>query len=346
MTDGHAHNDKASKLQSVKNSSLNYAGYSYLLGDAALFAHGMLNKEPSRAMTGLFWGIGGLGASIYGTKPQEHQLKLLSYKMADYLKEQGIPIPKASELSTQYLSKRGGLIDNLQNFLYDHPSQILNATYAIGSLGLVKSGLGGNLNKEGKLIRDYWEGASGILVGTGALAGLFLPENSETQHSDKEPATLANPIEWLKEKPLRIPSVLYTLNNATLLKSGWDEHVANPSNKTYYLKFLTVASYVIANGLLGLSSKDADAQSKTSIPIEALEAMAAQIIANQPKEVQNHLLQQVSYHLASYKGIDLPPEEIALAMKDKITEHTTAQHHVDEKEWHGTLETSPAQVRT
>lgn len=274
----------------IKESSLKYAGYGYLIGDAALFAHGMINHRPDRAFTGLAWGVGGLVPALYGKEPAERQLKRLSHQLGDFLSSQSVTIPRDSELFAKHLRHSPSTFDKIEDFLYAHPSELLNTAYAIGGTTLIHSGLS-------KPKPDPAEAASGALVTAGGLAGWLLPERKV---DESKPASANGGLwEWMTEKPLRVSGLLYSLNNVTLLTSAFNERAANPANTSYYLKFLTAATYVVANNLLALSSKDQAIQGHDTQALETLERLAAQVIAAQPTEVQEGLIGRVSEFLAT-----------------------------------------------
>ena len=60
----------APEKSGLKDISLRAAGYSYLLGDAAIFTAGIMEKNYNNALTGLTWGLGGLAAARKMTKEQ------------------------------------------------------------------------------------------------------------------------------------------------------------------------------------------------------------------------------------------------------------------------------------
>ena len=320
-----------SLIERVKDATLKYSGLSYLIGDAALFAYGITDKnKKSRgaAFTGLTWGAGGLALAIYGKQSQEYQLKRLSEDLGHYFQAQGVSLPKDNDLSRATLESRG-IMQAFERFMYDHPSQVLNAVYAFGSLGLMKDGLS-------QSTRNPWKAASGMLVCAGGLSGLLLPEK-EARPDETTASLLADPVGWIHEKPLRLSGALYSLNNITLAKSGFDEMRKNPADKRYLYIYLTVASYVVANTLLGLSHKDRDNQANT-LPLEELERAAAEVIASQPAEVQDALLQDVANYLSERKQVSQSVAELAEALKAQVAALTTGTP-VQQARHEGTLST-------
>lgn len=308
-----------SLLERAKDATLKYSGYAYMIGDAALFAHGVLNKNVSRALTGLTWGAGGVTLAAFGKQSPEYQLKRLTQDLGRHLQSQGVQLPPQSELSRETLASHG-VLSQIERFFYDYPSQILNTVYATGGAALTHSGLKRGSNR--------WEAASGILVTTGALAGLLIPEKekdvSAKEHTPSA-SLLSDPIGWVREKPLRFSGAMYSLNNAAMLMSGYREMSDNPSNKTYLLKYLTVASFLLANSLLGASHKDRDNE-ESQVDMDALTQVAAEAIAAQPPEAQDVLLQDVASYLASHRKLDMDATELADALKQQLATRLQKSH--------------------
>ncbi len=307
--------------QSLKDSSLKYSGYAYLVSDAALFVAGILNGNIKEALTGLIWAGGGLTAAGYGKSSTEQQLKSLSFRLRDYLRKEGIEIPQDSTLQREYLDKYGDrVVNKINDFLYRHPSQVLNTIFGVGgaTLAVGKAQTG-----------DYWKAGSGVLVSSGALAGLLIPERNEEEIEEIRQQKTRNPItklwNWIQERPLRLTSMFYTANNVTLLKGGWDEMKLHPERGSHYFTYLAGAGYLVANGLLALSSTD---YSKESVDQRAssqdLEKLAAEVVAGQPKDVQEHVINHVSGFLASQPEVSMSAVEIARHMRNAINNHDYA----------------------
>lgn len=316
-----------SSASPITDSSLKYAGYGYLIGDAALFAHGMLNHRPDRAFTGLAWGVGGLVPALYGKEPAEHQLKRLSYQLGDFLSSQSVPIPRDSELFREHLRHSPTAFNKIEDFLYAHPSQMLNAIYAIGGTTLIRSGL-----KQAK--PDYFEAASGALVTAGGLAGWLLPERKSDDSKPK--STHGGLWEWMTEKPLRVSGLLYSLNNITLISSAFTERAANPANTSYYLKFLTAASYVVANNLLALSSKDQANQAPNTEATAIIERLAAQVIHAQPADVQEALIQKVSEFLATCPELKSDAATLSTQLHKQVAK-LAHNNTISNAQWNGVV---------
>jgi hypothetical protein len=327
-----------SLLQSMKDNSLRTAGYAYLVGDAALFASGVFRGNAKEAATGALWAVGGLAAARYGNPNQEKMLEILSGRLSDYLRSQQIEIPDTP--TTALLTRPRGIIDQIEAFLYAHPSEMLNAAYAIGGTTLIASGLGSNANA------NRWNAVSGTLVTAGALAGLLLKE--QTPNPDQPPqGIVGKALSWVQEKPLRLTGALYTLNNASLIMGGMKDHNAYPGSPSGMLKFLTAGSYIFANGMLSLSSKGhADNKNEAHQATAQLTEAAAEVIAAQPQHVQNKLIEHVAGFLAGQPEAQMKAEALSHLLHDKLSRvaHKTTASPDTEHSWQTRIQQSPQQA--
>ena len=312
---------------SLKQDSLRAAGYSYLVGDAALFASGMMSGRGHETLSGVAYTAGGLVLARYGKENAERRLHTLQGRLKEYFAGEHIQIPEGSELNAAALKGEGGIIDRIEDFMYAYPSQILNTMYALGGFSMLRSGMKHN---------KRWDTASGALIAAGALSGLLIPEKQPDPDHHAE-STLGKAWEWVQEKPLRASGYLYMANNAALVASALQERNANPLQKSYLFKLLTAASYMVANGFLSISSKDSVSyidKDDNAKAMEKLETTAARVIAAQPEELKAQVIQQTSGFLAAQPDIKLSAMQIASDLTARINELSTAQN----KNWQGNIE--------
>jgi hypothetical protein len=274
-------------VEQLKDNSLRAAGYAYLVGDAALFASGMMGGRSKEAASGLLYAAGGLACARYGNPDADARLKLLTHDLGEYLQKQGVHVPAGSMLSPGAL--------------------------AFGGAQLMHSGM-----QHGK----GWDAASGALVAAGGLAGLLIPEK-KPDPAHPAPNVLGKAWEWAQEKPLRAAGYLYSANNFTLIASALKERRLQPQQKSYLFKLLTAASYMLANGLLAASSKDEgsdhDKKDKTHA-LGILEQEAAKVIAAQHPRLQEALIQQVAGHLSGQASVGASAQEIAQDMRSALAQ--------------------------
>lgn len=291
----------------LKEQSLKAAGYAYLVGDAALFAAGLMEKNFKGASVGLMWGLGGLAAARYGNPSKEKQLEILTHRLGDYLEKQGVDIPKIAE--TKMLTAKENVVYHVEEFLYSHPSEALNAVYAIGAAQMVGSGIAQ------KFKPDI---SSGALIGAGALAGLLIPER-KADASHPANGSFGKALQWVQEKPLRVSGALYTVNNLSMLWAGFAKRRENPAQKSYMLRFATAASYIFANSMLSLSSKAGAANDKKSDAVlSGLADTSARVIAAQPQEVQDVLIHNIAAFISSQPEVHKKADEIAALLHNKL----------------------------
>ncbi len=329
----------APEKSSLKDISLKAAGYSYLVGDAAFIASGIVEKKPARIGTGIFWGLGGAAAARYGNPNAEKQLELLCMRLGDHLKQNGISIPHSQK--TEELTKDHGILDHIESFLYSYPSQMLNAVYALGAVQLVQ----GNIGKiKGHGLTPKLDFATGALVAAGSLAGLLIPEKKPDPNHP--PQTIVDKATaWIQEKPLRVSAGFFWGGNVALLAGAANEvreaKLNNSGNKGYLWRFLIAACYIFANSMLSLSSKDNannGSSEKSAHMADAIAEKAALVIAAQPTNVQEELIEDISSHLSKDKMVKISAKQIEELLQAKLkamAPATPLPTAASEKTWEG-----------
>jgi hypothetical protein len=285
----------------LKEQSLKAAGIAYIVGDAALIFAKLMEGTQVGAGGAALWLGGGLAAAKYGNPKAEQRLKLLEQRLGQYLKKQGVKIPENP--MTADLVKVGGVLDHIEAFLYTYPSQLLNALFAVGGALTIKGGIG----------RSKSDLACGALVMAGALGGLLIPERKPDREHPTQ-GMLGKAWEWAQEKPLRVSSTFFHANNIFTITSAFEQMKKNPAGKSHWFRFLTAASYIFGNIMLSQSLKDnisAKDQHRNEKVLEALAEASGQVIAAQPKEVQEVLVQNIAGYLSSQKEIKTTAPEIA-----------------------------------
>lgn len=301
---------EGTRLEQLHEQSLKASGYSYMIGDAALAAAGFLSGRHKEAASGLLYGAGGLVLATCGNPSTEKRLQMLYQDMGKYLQQQGVSIPAGTH-AAEALSQPGGVVGHIEKFLYSYPSQILNTLFAAGGVQMLRSGL---QHQKG------WDTASGALVAAGGLVGLLVNERKPDPQEHARKGLIGKAMDWVQEKPLRLSGYLYMGNNATLLMSAMKERKADPGQHSYLLKLLTVASYVVANSLFAMSSKDNISCKEKLDPraLDELEHVAAEVIAAQPRPMREQLINQMAAYLSAQSHTSIPVEELARAMHERV----------------------------
>lgn len=300
---------KQSFTQKLRQKTIKAAGAGFLFADSSLIMSGLLAGDGKISSAGVFGLTAGVVGTRYGNPKAEKQLELLNRKLGSYLRKQGVTIPKDS--STEELTKQGGMLEHIESFLYNNPSQIMNIFYSLIGVQFARAG---RQHHDNKLV------ASGGLLISGALAGILIPERKPDP--DNPPKGAAQKT-WslIQEKPLRLTSTLFNLNQVSLALSALDDRKRNPRQKSYIFKLMAVAGFVFGNTMLALSSKsEAGNNALNKKTISPLVETSARVIAAQPKEMQATLLDQVAGFLSSQPNVHMKANEMSAMLHNKLTE--------------------------
>ncbi len=302
----------------MRDASLKAAGVFYLISDAAIAASGLKSGRYKETVAGLLYSSGGIVLAKYGRKDAHTHLKDLSLRLGNFFEQENIPIPQDGPIMGANQERRSQIVEGLEKFAYTYPSQIFNSIVAVCGVQLMQSGI---------THKKSWDTTAGSLVLAGALAGLLIPEKSnkralEREGEEKKPANLFSKVySWAQDRPLKIPGYLWFGNNIAFTFSALRERQMNPEQKSYMYKFGYVATAMIANGLMSISSKgDNKNFDMHSDCVQAMFAVAANTIAAQPKPAQEHMIQQVAGFIASQKEINIPAKELAVQIRAQVDE--------------------------
>lgn len=333
----------------VQRHSLRLSGVSYLFGDAALFTSGMLkaavatNKGQARseAFAGAAWGVGGLGAALFGNPSAEKQLEILAHRLEKHLITQGATVSDAVRERSDLLRSGNTVWGSIDRFCSEHPSEILNGVYAIGAAPLLVNSL-----RVGK----YPAASMGALVLGGALCGLFIKEDKHAPERAKDGNMLQKAAAWVQEQPLRASSGLYMANNLFTFWNARQDHQAYAGThfpggmKPYWFSYLTTASYVLANSLLFLSPRNQiEAGGFTDAQMAQLEQAAVEIIAVQPAATREALLKETARYLSQQKLVVLPAEQVAAHLHARVNHVLMANADIGTTDWRARYEAQKQQ---
>lgn len=341
--------------RSLKERSLKLAGWSYAFGDIAMVIAGVTRKLPEvragkaklsevamgSAGGGASWLIGGIGAGYYGNPKVETQLQIQAQKLEHYLNKKGIKIPDDAREQSKLLKKHS-FWKNVELFLYEHPSEILNSMYAVGAGMLLREGgmeiangakkwhpTGFSVKGVEAMSSTFWIGA---VVMVGALVGLFVKEDPEARKKAESQGFIGKTIAFIKEKPLRFSAGAYFLNNGFLALRARQDFVDRGTGfnsqtfKPHYFSTTQLALYLFGNSMLMMSNRDQISKGGFKpTELAELEKAAACVIAAQPKETQAAMLTDLSNYLAKEKGINIDPATMATHLATKVGEVTNAR---------------------
>lgn len=336
--------------ESWAQRTLKIAGVSYILGDVAMLVAGLARTNSASVLGASSWLAGGVGAAYYGNPDVERQLRIQSEKLERYLNSKGITIPNDVREQSALL-KQNGFWNTIQNYLYEHPSEILNGMYLVGAGVLLRGALRKDFTAEAgkrllptglalkefeKVSSNFWIGA---IVATGALVGLLTHEDPEARKKAEGKGWFANLLAFVSEKPLRTSAALYTLNDVPLALQAWQDHQGASTTfqhktfKPHYFSTLQLASYLFGNLMLLMSDRNQISKKGFDVNhLAQLEDAAARIVAAQPEPLQKALLADVSAHMASMKGVGVDAATLHQQMAERIGQ-LTAEKLAAPKSW-------------
>lgn len=298
---------KAARL--IRDNKLKVAGIGQLTADTALLAYGFIKGHPEIGSIGALGYAAGLIGARYGNPKDAKQLELVERHLGEYLQRQGVVIPK--DPTMEGLMKPGGIIDHAEEFLYARPAQMMNACFGLMGVQFMRGGI--RENQKSMMV-------SGTLMMASALAGLLIKEQQpDPEHPPQ--TTLQKAWSWVQEKPLRLTGILANLNQVSFGYNTWQEYKANPAQKAYLLKAVAVAGFTLCNCMLGMSSTGhGGGEQMDEETRDKLADVSARVIAAQPKEVQDAVLQHISGFLATQPYLHMKAQDIGAMLQSKIAE--------------------------
>lgn len=298
---------KDSKVHMIMDNKLKVAGLGQIMADTCLLAYGAATGNMKVGSVGLLGYTAGIVGTRYGNPKDEKQLEIVERHLGEYLKKQGVEIPKDPTLDK--LTKEGGFIEHAEAFLYSAPSQLMNACYGLMGVQFARSGIE---HKQKALA------TGGALLIAGALAGLLI-NAKEPDPNNPPKGAFQKAWSWIQENPLRLSGTLFNLNQVALTLDALEERKRNPGSKAYMYKLAAVAGFLLCNTMLAMSTQGHGGGEKMDEETRTLLAEhAARVIAAQPPEVQNSLIDQISGFLATQPYIDMKAQDIAKLMREKV----------------------------
>jgi hypothetical protein len=350
--------DTQDHTPSWKDKTLKLAGYGYSVGDLSMAAAAKLRSGgDANVFSGaLIWLAGGIAAAVYGNPDPRTQLQLLSHRFEAHLQQQGITIPQDVRAQHALLNKPG-FLGQCQEFLYKHPSEMLNAAYGIGAALLLKDGFRELAAGDKKLIPVFKEGLKresvlgavngmsknfwmGALIGGGALSGLLIKEDADARKKAEHGNMLDKAVAYVQEKPLRVTGTLYGLNNVFAVLKAVEDYshrgLTKGVMKPYHFSGLTAGSYILSNILLTTVSRDhATAKKLDSSALTPLQDAAARVIAAQPQEKREALIADMAEYLGNQKEVGMSKEQLVASLNAQLAKLPEMPLHTKPVSWAG-----------
>ena len=327
MTDTAAPADSTTQQAQTGDNHLSLSGGLLLVGDTTMAAGHLYgahqyskigdikqrNGKYASAVTAMGWGLGGIAAFLFGNPPDAMRARIEARNLDRFLKAHDIDIPQ-SVRDTHPLMKPLGGIERIKEFCYTYPSEILNGVFAVFSLGLIQGGLRAFASKDANAKANRNSLWIGLAVITGALGGLFIKEDADAGKKAENAGPVSKAIAWFKEKPLRFSSGMYLVNNLFLARVAWDEYQIfkkDPARKNFMFSGATLASYVTANIMLSMSSRDAAKHANINgEQLQQIKNLAAEIVAAQPKHKRQRVFSEVMQYLETERGLNVSGSEL------------------------------------
>jgi hypothetical protein len=272
-----------------------------------------MSGRPKEVASGLFYTAGGAILAGYGNVKTEHHINEVSARTAEFIKKQAVELPEDCGLFTILKERKEGVLPTIDRFLTRYPSQATIGIYSLGSLSMLQSGL-----KHGKFL----DAAYGGVATAANAAAILLPEKEASENKGK-PAS-GTPVSqwwnWMQEKPLRMVGAAYIVGAGLLGMSAYREYKENPKQRSYIFKFITAASYLIGDVMIAMSSKEhTNADGKFDVDEQRrIEALVAETVSRQPKDMQEALVHSVAGYLAEHKEMKGTAMDIAESIKEQL----------------------------
>lgn len=138
--------DKLSLKDKIKKRSLAASGAFYLVGDASFATYGYKGGSALNTIAGGLYGAGTLSLLTGGRKdPSDLQVRDISRRLAQYLKEHGEALPQECSLDSIVADHDKGLIQKADDLLRRYPSELMNLFFAAAGICIASSAYKSNI---------------------------------------------------------------------------------------------------------------------------------------------------------------------------------------------------------
>lgn len=123
--------EKLGFKEQLKKRSLGASGAFYVIGDAAFTNYGYRGANELNIAAGVLYGAGTVSLLSGGRKDQSDlQIRELSKKMSQYLKENGEKLPNSCSIDSINEDHKKGLLKSADDLIRRYPSELMNLFYA------------------------------------------------------------------------------------------------------------------------------------------------------------------------------------------------------------------------
>ena len=322
--------DKHSAKATIAARSLNWAGYNYVIGDAAIVGYAIREKSWREMVAASGYLLGTQSLLWYGKDQTPTHLRDMAKDMLAHMHTKGIDVPAESAAFAVAKDDDKSVGHKIDTFMRRYPSEVMGASFALAGIGMFISAA---VYKGAKAKLSLQDKVLGSITLASGLTSAFV---SEKPHDPNQPPAegLKKVWEWVQEKPLRIAG--YGLMASTVIH-GWstarglidfnkiwketgDLHAKKQFNDTLFRGTFVVTN-LIAEFLISMSSKghgNGAKKADTGAETSAYE-LAADILSRQDKEHYALAEESLANFLCHRNVLALPKEEVLQGIRHQAS---------------------------
>lgn len=320
----------------VQNNSVVAAGLTYLVADSLAFASGIVRKDKNNKAQGLLFASTSVLLTLFGTQNPRCQMEALYEKINEYAKNEGLDLDEMDAKALAQRSEHTSIIPSrLSHFLSEHLVAINNVGQGIGGYQGLRAGI-----NQGNALKS----ASGVSIMVGQWGALGIEEDEmagmdeteraaykQAERDGKKPQQkqldlLVDPVNWLRQKPLRLTGIGAGLHNVLTFGGGAHEliklrHGGASKYQSATGAYMDMTAQVFnlgANALYGMSPKDRRGALKEEGYVDEITSMAAQMFAALPESERGIRMNQFSGYMAHMPELKSSAEELYQQISSKV----------------------------
>ena len=293
--------------QSFRDKTLRYSGFAELLGDAAFISKGISNKNHHyHTAAGASYLSSALLLTRYGKQSRHEKLGLLAGSLRKHLKKEGLNLNHMPLNGKAIIES--GLLEKVENYLKLNAHQVKLLANLFGSVcflgGSVKDRTPANTKESNLQI------GSAILVVMASIAALILPDRHK-------PLVVAGTTSFVSNLGMAGYSVTQHLADEKRIKSGdIPADQAKTKRTENWSNYALSASFLTSNAFFAMSSKSGP--SYQSYEQDTLAIIAAGMLAQEPHELTQPIIQETAKFIAKKSGNKLSVKELSETLTAKI----------------------------
>jgi hypothetical protein len=298
-----AYGDRKTFLQRY---SLQLAGILNLIGDIGFLGSGIKKKDPYKITGGSLYTLGGANLTLFGGTRPDRDMRELTEDTAAFVKDKMGHLDADTGLAKIDANRQG---DRLHDKLYRNAAQNTLGVYTAGAGAMLVSGIK-QYRRDPKEYASMWYGISSVVF---KVASFLIPEKVKTDegNSHKRKGIVTGAIDWVREKPLRLFGYGSVVTDSLLALGTYQEYQASQEkisrgllvkpDKNFYWSGITATTYILADFMIAVSSKDHANASGSLDPDHQrrIEALAVESILRTSEAERPKLTLEIAEFLAS-----------------------------------------------